>query len=354
MPRMRAEFATRFGAFRERIFHEDYMQKYPREVVRLTSEEMRARSKAAQDWIVRLIDSGWRPANSTYVQKVYTDCFTASDFREDPFSDLRDVAAGAYRDIGQPTPSGQRTPLELLGEAQAQAAQEAVSNLEAHLMAKIPATDDPRHDFRKRLLAATEERLHASRGEPVHVQDLRESLKMPNDRDTLSSIADGLRYWIDRGALNARDGGNSEDGVPLIVVLRLTALGHDIVEDRLAVHPPSTIVHAETVGIVGTMTGGVVNQNVGAGFADLLAALERFRAAAVEEPSDTAAVIESAASEVVRRLQAQHSDRNQIQRVLNGIAATVQTVGALGPAWTLVATEAAKVGIQIMAVPGTH
>jgi hypothetical protein len=105
------------------------MRKYPREVLRLAGEEMRARHKVAQERVQRLLDSGWRPLNPTEIRSVYGECFGHSDYREDPFSDLYDVVRKAYSDVGLPDPEPS-SPERLLGQVNVQAYNEAVLDLE--------------------------------------------------------------------------------------------------------------------------------------------------------------------------------------------------------------------------------
>lgn len=130
IPRMRADFEARITAYRETIFRDSqYMRKYPADILRLAQEEARARHRAAEERVERLIRSGWKAPHPTAIAAVYRECFSFSDFRYDPFSDLYERVDAAYTEIGQvePNPGDLR---RRLGQAQVDAANEAISNLE--------------------------------------------------------------------------------------------------------------------------------------------------------------------------------------------------------------------------------
>jgi hypothetical protein len=112
----------------------------------------------------------------------------------------------------------------------------------------------------------------------------------------------------------------------------------------------STISHritATNIGVVGTMTGGSINQAVGATWQELAEALEALgdKAEALQAPS--ASVVEAVVHTVLAEIRAKEPNKGKVRKILNGISEVIQTLGELGPAWALVATEAAKVGIQL-------
>ena len=259
VPRMRDEFAQRFAEFRSGpIFNDkNYLRKYPAEVLHMASEEMRARHRAAEDRVRRLLDSGWRPSNPTEVQSVFGDCFGHRDYREDPFSDIYQAARRAYSDVGQPDPPAYSSPDRVIGDVQVRAYNEAVSNLETHLV----------HDV----------------------------------------------------------GGTS-----------------------------TTYINATNIAMLHSMTGGTINQNVGGTFSELLSALENMQAIAVSSSTAAAAVIETSVAAVISELRGPQPNEGKMRRLLSGISAMIQTVGELGPAWALVAAEAARIGWSFPMPPRVH
>lgn len=138
---MRSEFAARLDAFRQRIFHDsDYMRKYPIELFRLAEQELRSRNREAEERLRRLLDSGWKPSHPTAISAALRDCFAFSDYTQDPSSDLYACVEKMYSDIGLAEPAGEESPRRRLGRAQVEAAQEAVLNLETHVVKETPPT----------------------------------------------------------------------------------------------------------------------------------------------------------------------------------------------------------------------
>jgi hypothetical protein len=174
---------------------------------------------------------------------------------------------------------------------------------------------------------------------------------MPQGRESLIEVGGALRYWINRGAVNGEFKTTLDDGTPLIVVRGLTGAGYDVLENRPSAGG-QTVVHATNVGVVGTMSGGAVNQTTGASFADLMSALEKVHHLAAAREDATAALVESAIEGVLTELQSAQPNENKITRVLKALSQLIQTLGEFEPAWTLVAVEAARLGIAIPLPPG--
>lgn len=188
--------------------------------------------------------------------------------------------------------------------------------------------------------------MHQNIATTIQVGDVGHALNMPPGRETLIAVGRALRYWINRGALDADHKATLDDGIPLMVIRGLTPSGYDVLENR-ANASPHTIVNAANVGVVGSMSGGVVNQTSGATFSDLVAALEKLVEVAAETDSDAAAVVEPAVAGALGELRLPQPNETKVRRVLTGIGATIQTLGELGPAWALVAAEPpALVGVS--------
>jgi hypothetical protein len=133
VPRRRAEFARRIDDKRRTIAHESgYVGRYPKEVMLIAEEEIRARHHSAAERIKAVLDSGWTPPHPTAIRSAFTGCFQFMDYREDPFSDVYDRVERAYAELGQPVPPGV-LPKRELGEVQSQVVKECLSDLEMYV-----------------------------------------------------------------------------------------------------------------------------------------------------------------------------------------------------------------------------
>jgi hypothetical protein len=132
-------------------------------------------------------------------------------------------------------------------------------------------------------------------------------------------------------------------------VTRITKYGRDALYAPQISGPAQTIfdVKANTIGVVGTVTGGTVTQSIGGSFADLIAALEQFRDEMKTSNDPRASVVEATAEQVALLVRTPEPDRNLIVRALTGMSQVVQTLAAVPQAWALLASEAAKAGFGI-------
>ena len=135
MPGMRREFARQYQEFRDTIFHvPNYPRLYPERILQLTGDEMRRRQLFAGELVVKLLDSGWTPDVQSRIREVFLACFGTTDWREDPTSDLFAKAKSAYSEVGLPEPGVHDTVVYRLRVIQSDAAQEAMSMAETHVV----------------------------------------------------------------------------------------------------------------------------------------------------------------------------------------------------------------------------
>jgi hypothetical protein len=83
----------------------------------------------------------------------------------------------------------------------------------------------------------------------------------------------------------------------------------------------------------------------------LAAALKALASAAERESAPVAPAIIVLAQQAANEAASPAPDASRLERLMVGTAAIVQGIASLGPAWTAVATEAAKFGLRL-ALPG--
>jgi AbiTii-like protein len=112
-------------------------------------------------------------------------------------------------------------------------------------------------------------------------------------------------------------------------------------------------IYGHHVAAAGNITGGKITMNVGAGsMEDLTMALRELTAAAERESVSTRLAVIALADQAAAEASSQAPDISLLERLLVGTAAFVQSIASLGPAWTAVTTEAARLGLHV-ALPGS-
>lgn len=101
-------------------------------------------------------------------------------------------------------------------------------------------------------------------------------------------------------------------------------------------------ISGSNVGIAGPVTADSIVQNIGPSMDELLAALASLKEAASDAGS--AEVVSATDDAVVAASSG--GGLSVVERALILVAATVQGIASLGPAWLAVTTEAAKLGIK--------
>lgn len=112
-------------------------------------------------------------------------------------------------------------------------------------------------------------------------------------------------------------------------------------------------IYGHHVAAAGSITAGKVMMNVGTGpMEDLATALRELAAAAQRESASTRLAIVALADQAAAEASSRAPDISLLGRLLIGTAAVVQGIASLGPAWTAVTTEAARLGLHV-ALPGS-
>jgi hypothetical protein len=140
IPHRRDEFARRVEGRLRTIVHEDqYVQRFPFEVLLMAEDELRERIKLAAERVKQLIISGWTEAEMVNVRKVFLDCFGTFDrMDKDPQSDLYRAVEAAFESVGQHNPAQATMNHRRLSEVQVQAATEFLSDLELYYAERHP------------------------------------------------------------------------------------------------------------------------------------------------------------------------------------------------------------------------
>jgi hypothetical protein len=208
-------------------------------------------------------------------------------------------------------------------------------------------------DFRMRVLGGVYEHF-ASSQEPIYTVGVLQCLGLENNTDNRRFVGNALMYWREKNAIKAISSPALRVDFPHVAVTGITSIGTDRVE---GLHQSAVAVHHEyhitggTVGVVGTMNGGVVTQNIGASLNDLAAALEQLRDEMRESDDCFAPVVEATAEKAASLARTQPSDRGALERILGGLGQTLQSVAAAPQAWAFIAVEAAKAGFNIPGPP---
>lgn len=106
------------------------------------------------------------------------------------------------------------------------------------------------------------------------------------------------------------------------------------------------------VGVVGNVERSSVTLRVGSGqMAQLAHALRALARTAEGEANPTAVAVSAIAHRAANEASSSTPEVSRLERLILGTAAVVQGVASLGPAWSAVTTEAAKLGLKL-ALPG--
>jgi hypothetical protein len=108
---------------------------------------------------------------------------------------------------------------------------------------------------------------------------------------------------------------------------------------------PHYTVHGN-VGVIGDLSESIVKQSNGASMDSLARALQSLSDVAVTLEDSRGIVVAAAAERAVTAAGSARPNITLVERLIGGMSALVQGIGALGPAWTAVTTEAARLGLH--------
>jgi hypothetical protein len=205
IPHRRTEFARRVNQRLRAIVHEDqYVVRYPAEVLSIAAGELRARIKLAADRVKQLIDSGWTADQMITVRKAFLDCFGLFDrMDKDAQSDLYHAVEAAFAEVGQNNPAQATTNYRRLGQVQVDTVNEFLSDLELYYAASHPSAPQVTPETARADAAAVAEAVsqfqtdafvsYASEDKPF-VQELAARLRSA-----------GAKLWVDESELTVGD-----------------------------------------------------------------------------------------------------------------------------------------------------
>jgi len=107
-------------------------------------EEMRERVDLAEKHMHDLLDSGWTPTLAEPLDATFEKMFQSNDNRYHPFDDIFDIAKKRSNYTGEPTPTGD-APVLKMRNIQAEAFDESLRRLEAHVVKEQPQAGDTFH-----------------------------------------------------------------------------------------------------------------------------------------------------------------------------------------------------------------
>lgn len=204
IPRRRDDFANAVRGRLRSIAHEDqYVQRFPAEVLSMAERELRARIDLAASRIKQLIDSGWSATEMFTVDKTFLDLFGTFDrWDKDPQSDLYHAVENAFGDVGSYNPTQATINKRRLGDVQVQAATEALSDLQVYYGEKRPSA--PFVPLPEKDAFAAVERASNRWAYDVFICHASE------DKGFVKELADGLRkrdvsVWLDESVLTIGD-----------------------------------------------------------------------------------------------------------------------------------------------------
>lgn len=217
IPRRRDEFQDRIQERFRTICHEQhYADRYPVEVLRMAQQEIRERHVLAAQRVKQLLDSGWNPESIEAIHHAFVDMFAGFDhWKKDPSSDLYHVVEASFGQVGRSEPAKVIEHKRALGEAQVEAANEAISDL--NMYAGKQLLEPVRSLPGKGALTAEDTHWqydvfisHASEDKPTFVAPLANALRDHGlrvwfDAFTLT-IGDSLHERIDEGLRSSRYG----------------------------------------------------------------------------------------------------------------------------------------------------
>jgi hypothetical protein len=203
IPNRRDEFERRINARLKSIVHEDgYVRLYPKEVLVMASDELRARITIAADRVKQLINAGWTADQMVTVRNVFLECFGTFDrMDKDPQSDLYRAVEAAFTEVGAPYDTPQAiVNARRLSEVQVQASTEFLSDLELYYAERHPTTVVPTNTSDERAVADAVAHwktdafiCHASE-DKAFVRELAHRLR-----------GFGVRVWFDEAELTLGD-----------------------------------------------------------------------------------------------------------------------------------------------------
>jgi hypothetical protein len=330
------------------------MQRWPDEALRLAEAEVKVRNQELTSRLSAAIEAGWKPSPAFNVEQAISRCFVPDRDNENPHSDLSAFVLGAFDRVGRPMSKDEEKRQHVsLGDAHVRSYNITVQHLDTLATAKYGdyRNLENNEDTRKCVLKALNEHFIASSDYiiPVGVLQL---LGVENNAETRRTAGRILKYWLDEEAIVGK-ALQIDDGDIHVNVTAMTSRGIKIVEGRgdqpATVHNIFHVSGSPTIGVLGTMTGGSVTQNIGS-FTNLASALEQLVVEMRASDEELASVAEAAAERAAALAIAAVPDKNKIGKAVNGLAQLIQTLAGTPQAWALVAMEASKLGYHLPAL----